>query len=176
MTVIAAAMIVHTPAARPSTPSEKLTTFIIATRPSTVSSGPALVTPAFGNASVPTNGNVIAFTATPKCTTITAATTCPASLTTGGSSKRSSSAPTSVITAAASSTPCHSSCSEPKPPGSHTSPATSVPAKIAKPPSSGVGLSDRPRSRGSSIAPTALAKRIVSGVSSAVTAAATRNA
>jgi hypothetical protein len=65
MTVIAPAMIVQTPAASPSTPSEKLTTFIIATRPITVSTGPAFVTPAFGNASVPTNGSVIAFTATP---------------------------------------------------------------------------------------------------------------
>ncbi len=65
MIVIAAAMIMHTPAARPSTPSEKLTTFIIATRPITVSTGPAFVTPALGKASVPTNGSVIAFTATP---------------------------------------------------------------------------------------------------------------
>ena len=76
-------MIAHTPAARPSTPSEKLTTFIIATRPITVSSGPAFVTPALGKCSVPTNGSVIAFTATPKCTTITAASTCPASLSAG---------------------------------------------------------------------------------------------
>jgi len=112
ITVIAPAMIVQTPAASPSTPSEKFTTFIIATSPSTVSTGPAFVTPALGNASVPMNGSVIALTATPKCTTITADTTCPASFTTGGISKRSSSAPTSVITAAASSTPCHSSCSE----------------------------------------------------------------
>lgn len=65
MTVIAAAMIMQTPAARPSTPSEKLTTFIIATSPITLSTGPALVTPALGKASVPTNGSVIAFTATP---------------------------------------------------------------------------------------------------------------
>jgi hypothetical protein len=50
MTAIAAAMIAHTPAARPSTPSEKLTTFIIATRPMTVSTGPAFVTPALGKA------------------------------------------------------------------------------------------------------------------------------
>ena len=71
ITVIAPAMIVQTPAARPSTPSEKLTTFIIATSPITVSTGPAFVIPAFGKASVPTNGSVIAFTATPKCTTIT---------------------------------------------------------------------------------------------------------
>ena len=48
ITAIAAAMITHTPAASPSTPSEKLTTFIISTRPITVRIGPALVTPAFG--------------------------------------------------------------------------------------------------------------------------------
>ena len=65
MTAMVAAMITHTPAARPSTPSEKLTTFIIATMPTTVSSGPAFVAPAFGNCSLPTNGSSIAFTATP---------------------------------------------------------------------------------------------------------------
>jgi hypothetical protein len=65
ITAIAAAMIAHTPAASPSTPSEKLTTFIIATSAITVSTGPAFVTPAFGNESMPANGSVIAFTATP---------------------------------------------------------------------------------------------------------------
>ncbi len=79
-------MIAHTPAARPSTPSEKLTTFIIATRPMTVRIGPAFVTPAFGNESRPTNGSVIVLTPTPKCTTITAASSWPASLAAGGSS------------------------------------------------------------------------------------------
>jgi len=176
MTAIVAAMIAHTPAARPSTPSEKLTTFIITTSPITVRIGPALVKPASGKARWPANGSSIAFTATPKCTTITAASTWPASFTPGCSSKRSSSAPTAVITAAASSTPCHSWCSERVPAGSHTRPAASAPAKIARPPSSGVGRSDRPRSRGSSIAPTALANCIVRGVSSAVTTAAARNA
>ncbi len=58
-------MITHTPAASPSTPSEKLTTFIISTSPSTVSTGPAFVTPALGNDSRPIHGSVIAFTATP---------------------------------------------------------------------------------------------------------------
>ena len=43
-------------------------------------------------------------------------------------------------------------------------------------PSSGVGRSDRPRSRGSSIMPSRRARRIVSGVRSAVTAAATSSA
>ena len=110
-----AAMITHTPAARPSTPSEKLTTFIMPTSPITVSTGPALVTPALGNASSPTNGSVIDFTATPKCTTMTAASTWPISLIAGDRSKRSSMAPTSVMTPAASSTPCQSSgwCSLP---------------------------------------------------------------
>ena len=100
-------MIAQTPAARPSTPSEKLTTFIIATSPITVSTGPAFVTPALGKSSLPTNGSVIAFTVTPKCTTITAASTCPPSFTAGGRSKRSSSAPTTVISAAANRTPSH---------------------------------------------------------------------
>ena len=53
MTAIAAAMIAHTPAARPSTPSEKLTTFIITTRPITVSTGPALAGPVLGKCEVP---------------------------------------------------------------------------------------------------------------------------
>ena len=51
MMAIAAAMMAQTPAARPSTPSEKLTTFIIATSPSTVRTGPAFVAPALGKAS-----------------------------------------------------------------------------------------------------------------------------
>ncbi len=59
------AMITHTPAASPSTPSERLTTFIITTSPITVSAGPALVAPALGKWSVPANGKVIALTATP---------------------------------------------------------------------------------------------------------------
>jgi hypothetical protein len=75
MTAIAAAMITHTPAARPSTPSEKLTTFIITTSPITVSTGPASATPVLGKWSCPMNGSVITLTATPKCTTITAAST-----------------------------------------------------------------------------------------------------
>ena len=66
ITAIAAAMIAHTPAASPSTPSEKLTTFIITTSPSTLSTGPAFVTPALGKCRSPTNGSVIALTATPK--------------------------------------------------------------------------------------------------------------
>lgn len=56
------------------------------------------------------------------------------------------------------------------------SPATNAPAKMASPPSRGVGRSDRPRSRGSSIAPTSRAKRIVSGVTNAVSTAAARKA
>jgi hypothetical protein len=65
ITAMVAAIITQTPAASPSTPSEKLTTFIIATRPSTVRIGPALVTPALGKLRRPTHGRVIALTATP---------------------------------------------------------------------------------------------------------------
>jgi hypothetical protein len=107
------AMITHTPAASPSTPSDRLTMFIITTRPTTVSAGPAFVAPALGKCRVPTNGNVITFTDTPKCTTITAAAICPTSFTIGGRSKRSSSAPTTVMSAAASNTPCHICALEP---------------------------------------------------------------
>ncbi len=166
ITASAAAMIAQTPAAKPSTPSEKLTTFISATRPTTVIAPPAL-----GKCRTPTKGRAISSTSMPKCTTISAAATCPASFTAGGSSKRSSSAPTRVITAEAISIPCQIRSS-----GSQISPATSVPAKIASPPSSGVGWSERPRSRGWSMAPAARARRIVNGVSRAVTVAAARKA
>ena len=83
MTAIVAAMIAHTPAASPSTPSEKLTTFIITTSPTTVSSGPPSVTPALGSAMCPKNGSTIDFTPTPKCTTTTAARIWPASFSSG---------------------------------------------------------------------------------------------
>ena len=59
MTENAIAEIAHTPAARPSTPSEKLTTFMTATRPSTVS-GP----PRSPNSTAPRNGNVMLRTTT----------------------------------------------------------------------------------------------------------------
>ncbi len=96
-----------------------------------------------------------------------------------GRSKRSSSAPTSVITA-----PRRAARPVPQLPapwpvslaGSQISAATSVPAKIASPPSSGVGRSERPARAARRPRRPPCAKRIVSGVSSAVTAAATRKA
>lgn len=54
ITASAAATIVQTPAASPSTPSLKLTTFISATSPTTVT-----VPPAWGKLNRPTNGNVM---------------------------------------------------------------------------------------------------------------------
>ena len=71
----ATAEIAQTPAARPSTPSEKLTTFITATMPSTVS-GP----PKSPNSSAPRNGKVMFSTTTPALTSTSAASTWPASL------------------------------------------------------------------------------------------------
>ena len=53
--------IVHSPAASPSTPSEKLTTFISPTSQITVSTPPAL-----GNCSAPTNGIVTSVTTAPR--------------------------------------------------------------------------------------------------------------
>jgi len=60
--------IVHKPAARPSTPSEKFTTFINPTSQITVRTPPAL-----GNCNAPMNGSVTSVTTTPPSTAITAA-------------------------------------------------------------------------------------------------------
>ena len=87
--------IVQSPAASPSTPSEKLTTFISPTSQIALSTPPA-----FGNWSAPMNGSVTSVTITPPSTAITAAAICPSSFTSGGRSRQSSIAPTSVIRAA----------------------------------------------------------------------------
>ena len=60
--------IAHSPAASPSTPSEKLTTFISPTSHSTVRKPPSC-----GNWSEPTNGSVTSVTTAPPSTAITAA-------------------------------------------------------------------------------------------------------
>ena len=72
----ATALIAQTPAARPSMPSEKLTTFITKTRPTIVSGAPAPP-----RSTAPRNGSVKFVTSTPAETGIAAATICPASLT-----------------------------------------------------------------------------------------------
>ncbi len=70
MIVNATPSIVHRPAARPSTPSVKLTTFISATSQITVSTGPAC-----GNWWAPRNGIVTSVTIAPALTAMTAAAT-----------------------------------------------------------------------------------------------------
>ena len=92
MTENATPSIVHSPAASPSTPSEKLTTFISPTSQITVSTPPVL-----GNWSAPTNGSVTSVTTAPPSTAITAAAICPTSLTQRRQRALSSIAPTSVI-------------------------------------------------------------------------------
>ena len=79
--------IAQTPAASPSTPSEKFTTFITATSPSSVS-GP----PNSPRSTRPRNGNVKSSTRTPESTQIRPAAACPSSLTPGERSRMSSSA------------------------------------------------------------------------------------
>ena len=162
----ATAEIAQTPAARPSTPSEKLTTFITATMPSTVN-GP----PKSPKSSAPRNGKVMFSTTTPALTSTSAASTWPASLAHGGRSRASSMAPTRVISAAATRIPRVRSLS-----GMKMSAAISTPAKIARPPSSGVASLARPRSFISSTAPTRRARRATSGVKAAAAANATRAA
>ena len=80
----------------------------------------------------------------------------------------SSHAPTAVISAAAMRIPRVRSLS-----GRNAIPATSAPAKMASPPSSGVASRARPRSFTASTAPTRAAARATSGVRSAATAKAT---
>jgi hypothetical protein len=65
--------IAQTPAASPSSPSRKLTMFITATIPTTVSGIPNHA----GNSCTPTTGNVNVCTQMPKPTGIDAASTCP---------------------------------------------------------------------------------------------------
>src|SRR5579884_130996 len=60
--------------------------------------------------------------------------------------------------------------------GSQKADATTTPARIARPPSAGVARSASPRSEGMTTAPTRQANRAVSGVSTAATPVATRNA
>ncbi len=99
MTAKATPSIVQTPAARPSTPSEKFTMFISATSQTTVS-GP----PSWGNCSEPTNGIArFSITAPPRTATI-AAPICPSSLSSGLRSIASSIAPISAISPPPAST------------------------------------------------------------------------
>ncbi len=75
MTANTAAAIAQTPAARPSIPSEKFTTFMTATSPTTVSGSPAEP-----KSTAPMNGNVMFVTSTPACTGMIAATDLPGEL------------------------------------------------------------------------------------------------
>ncbi len=158
----------HTPAARPSTPSVKLTTFITATIASPVTIAP----PVAPRSTAPTNGSVNDSTRTPAATGMAAAAIWPASFTAGGRSYRSSSAPTSISQQrAAQDAACLAvERQEDEEAGDET------PARIATPPRLGTGASWRSRSRGMSIAPTRTASRAVNGVATSVTTAATANA
>ena len=78
----ATAEIAQTPAARPSTPSEKLTTFISATRPSTVSTPPSAA-----EVHEVEERSVMLSTETPELHEDSAAATWPSSFAAGGSSR-----------------------------------------------------------------------------------------
>ena len=166
MTAKPIAEIAQTPEARPSTPSDRLTTFMTTTRPISVS-GP----PSSPRSTRPMNGNVKSSTRTPESTQISAAATWPSSFTPGERSRRSSSSPTAVISAAAPRMPRISVEA-----GRKITPDTSTPARIASPPSSGVGSDASPRSCTGSSAPTRRARRTTSGVRAVVSARATTKA
>jgi hypothetical protein len=161
------AEIVQTPAARPSTPSVKFTTFITATIARPVRIAPPVVP----RSTEPRNGSVNASTRTPAATGIAAAAICPISFRPGGSSRTSSIAPTRPISSAPPRMPRVSAFI-----GMNATAETSNPARIANPPSSGTGESWRLRSRGRSTAPTRTASLPVSGVRTSVTTAATAKA
>ena len=159
----AAAEIAHTPAASPSTPSEKLTTFISATSPSTVSGPPRCCRSTWW-----TNGSVKLSTLTPAGHEDDRRHHLPGQLVPGARSTASSTAPTSVISAAAPKIARVRPLS-----GTNSTAAANAPAKMARPPSSGVAVRARPRSLSSSTAPSRRASRAAAGVSAAATANAT---
>src|ERR1019366_6575949 len=173
---------VQTPAASPSTPSEKLTTFINPTSQITVKTPPVL-----GNVSAPTNGSVTSVTTAPPSTAITAAAIWPRSLYCGRRSRASSIAPIRAIRHAPASRAQVWTVSpvlglaptvrgSPIVPGIQIAAATTTPARIARPPSNGVARSASPRSLGIAIAPTRRASRAARGVSTVATTIATTNA
>ncbi|MEZ5074489.1 MAG: hypothetical protein R2691_06610 [Solirubrobacterales bacterium] len=174
-----AALIRQTPEASPSTPSIRLTTFAIATIPSTVPSSPRSTWPSSGssNSSVPpgstppTNGSVKTSTVTPAETGMTAATTWPTSFRSGGRSKMSSIIPTIEITIAPAriARVCSSQ-------GRKIAPEAQTATRIAIPDRRGVGTTWRLRSLGWSMAPIRHANASATGTSSQATAAAAANA
>ncbi len=92
MTANELAAIAQTPAARPSTPSEKLTTLMISTIPTIVSGAPRSP-----RSTRCTNGSVKSDTLTPFATGTVTAATWPASFSAGCRSMMSSMAPTRVM-------------------------------------------------------------------------------
>src|SRR3954470_875961 len=122
------------------------------------------------------NGSVKVSTRTPARTGIIAAATWPTSFANGGRSQMSSAVPTSAATTAPIAIPrvCSSTARSPNS-GRNSSPATAIPARIARPPRLGVGSSLRPRSRGMSMAPMLRASRAASGATQNATTPATRN-
>ena len=139
ITVNESAEIAQTPAARPSSPSRKLTMFITATIPTIVSATPT----GFGRSCTPTTGNVNRCTHTPNQPAIAAAATWPPSFSHQRRPRKSSTAPTVVATAAPSRMPRISLSS-----GRNASAGTKIPRKSASPPSRGTprGVERRPSS------------------------------
>src|SRR4051812_40846536 len=162
-----AAPIVQTPAARPSTPSMKLRTFISATIPITVSVYETGALRWTG----PMKGSVRFSTRTPAETGITAARICPMILKSAESSRRSSAAPTRAITAAPIRIESVSLLR-----GRKTRPAVTTAVRIARPPSRGVGNWCSPRSRGMSMAPIRHARAPATGVARRLTTRASPSA
>ena len=157
--------IAQTPAASPSSPSRKLTMFMIATIQAIVSGIPTHS----GSACTPRIGKVKRCTQIPKPVGIAAAAICPPSFSHQTRPRKSSIAPTVVATAIPSSRPFVS-----RPSGRNASAGTKIPKKSASPPSRGTEPRFTRRAPGRSTTPSIRAIPPTAGVSSTtITSAST---
>ena len=152
-------LMVETPTARPSSPSIRLTALVQATIHSMVTGIESQVV--FRKVVPPVGVKLeMASTTMPKRIAIPAASICPASLIQALSVTISSSAPMTAMTIVPRSRPM--TCVDIS---TNSSSDRTKPRKIASPPMRGIGLECMRRSsRGTSIAPTASAKRLTGGV------------
>ena len=164
LSAILKAAIAHTPAARPSRPSNRFIMFMIATIQASVSGTPAHS----GSEWTPRSGNVKWRIQIPKPVAIPAAASWPPSFSHQVRPRKSSIAPTAVATAAPSSRPRVSPPRSRKP-----SDGTMIPKKSATPPRRGIGRRCTRRESGSSTAPRRRAMPPAAGVSSSTTTSAT---
>ena len=157
------------PAASPSRPSMRLTALASPTTHSTVMSSDH----PDDRITRSKNGTLNTSIETPAAWRTTPATAVPAALARGDSPLVSSASPTPKMVPSARTPPRISPRDDRSPMNSPTAAAARIPAIIAMPPATGVGLSWTWRTPGSEAAPHLTASLAVSGTNANVTAAAT---